>query len=170
MDCTNTFVLNAEKNAFFTAASGEFTNYTIGTERFWQLETVTGHPVFNIQGFKNVNIWGFDVVGDIHGFSPNNGIINDWRIDLIIVGQQPIISGNIVPVSNGFNLSNSSAALNNYQLGRYKTKIELSSPIQSVTQIDFVRIAADGFANQSLTNLYLHWFFTFVFYYTYEGE
>ena len=169
MNCLKSFVVKSNLNTSFPVGIS-YANWTIGTERYWTAQTNSAVANFNVAGFKNINIFGFDVMGDFHTASPNNGIVDDWRINLEFVGQAPIIGGNINPVSNAYNLNTDAAFINDYQLSRYKTKIELATPIQSVTQIRFGGYQANGYGNQSLTDINLNWDLIFVFYYQFEGE
>ena len=171
MDCTNSFVINSTQSALFTSTGGEFITWNVGTNRFWQVSTIFSSATdLNIQGFKNINIWGFDIVGDVTSNGLDAASIHDWRTNLSIIGQQPAIGNQILPYPNALNINTDINLINNYSLSRYKTKCELSSPIQSVTQIKFNSFEFDGTGNANLTGVNLRWKFTFVFYYTYEGE
>ena len=169
MDCLRSFVFKSNLAASFPVGIS-YTNWTIGTQRYWTAQTNLAIATFLTAGFKNINIFGFDVMGDFCTASPNNGIVDDWRINLEFVGQPPIIGGSINPVVNGYNINTDSAFINDYQISRYKTLIELPTPIQSVTEIRFGGYQLNGHANQSLLDIDITWDLTFVFYYRFEGE
>jgi len=168
MDCMRTFVLKSDANATFS--NPNFLTWAVGVQRYWQVITTYPTATFSVQGFKNINIFGVDVIGDFASENPNHGLIEDWRITLLINGQAPIISGSINPVPNGFNINTDSVFLNRYQLSRYKTSVRFDTPIQSAKTIQFQNYSASGHANQSLTDINLNWDLNFVFYYQFEGE
>lgn len=167
MDCLRSFVLSAKATGIF--ASPQYANWNIGTERYWQVQ-LNSLVAYNIQGFKNINIHGIDVIGDFCTVAPLNGIVDDWRFNIQIIGQAASIGGVINPAINFITLNQNAPLVNNFELSRYKSQIELSSPIQSATQINFTGYAANGYGNQDLININLEWNLNFIFHYNFEGE
>lgn len=126
---------------------------------------------FNIQGFKNVNIHGVDVIGEVRGAASttNTCIIQDWSTTIILDGGTiPQISGNIEVFPNDWNLDNSSILARRFTIGKYINKINFASPFESVKSIDFVFLNASGIS--SAVTIGLNYDIQWIFYYTYEGE
>jgi len=170
MDCLRTFVINSSLNQNF-ALGPNFDTWTIGTDRYWFGRTTAAFAQFNVQGFKNINIFGIDCVGDWKS-SPggSNCLIDNWEVRIDLIGQPSILGGEVVPLANLLNVNTTTASTNNFILSKYKRKVELSSPVQSVTAIQFQAYTASGHANQSLLSADVNWNLNFVFYYQFEGE
>lgn len=167
MDCIKSFSLSTSANQTFAAP-----NYnTWGTANYWQV-VQNGSSVFNIQGFKNINIHAIDVMGDFSGSSilASNGIVQDWDVGISITGQSPQTNGNLVASPNFLSLSDVAPLTNQFTVSRYKTKIELASPIQSAKTITFSQYKAYGYGAQNPLQIVLIFNLNFVFYYTFEGE
>ena len=169
MDCLRSFSLSSPANQ--TLAAPDFDTWTIGTSNFWSVN-VNGSSIYQIRGFKNINIWGFEIVGDFNG-SPtlaSNGIVQDWSVGFVFNGQAPLIGGGTVLAPNFLSITDVNPFVNFFLASRYKTKVMLESPIQSVGQIEFTNWKANGIANENLLQIQLDWNLNFVFYYTFEGE
>jgi hypothetical protein len=171
MDCTRSFVVASNLNQSWSLGA-RLDVWTIGTQHYWFGSTATDQSLFFVEGFKNINIYGVDLIGDFitGGSSSSNCIINDWRVTVEFVGQAALSGGEVRPAVNSLAVNIDTAYINSFQLSRYKTKIEFSSPIQSVQQIKFRGYSADGYGNESLTSVNVNWDLKYVFYYNYEGE
>jgi hypothetical protein len=171
MDCLRSFNFLIAAQSNMTAANG-FEYWQIGTQHFWMLDFSALDSTFNIQGFKNVNIYKIEVAGDINsnilpvGFKV---LVQNWNIDLQVVGQNAIIGGFITPVPNGFNMV--SQPLNPiFNLSKFQRSIEFPTPIQSATSIIISGLYADGIANQSILSGQIEYQITVNVFYKYEGE
>jgi hypothetical protein len=127
---------------------------------------------FNIQGFKNVNIFGVDVIGDFQPLitTVNPAIVSDWQIRMRLNGQMPLISGNITAAPNGWSLTQGIPQSQIFTLSRFKTSFKLESPIQSVTSIQLDNLKINGIGPNSLLTVNVSWNLQFIVYYQYEGE
>lgn len=168
MDCLRSFSIKSNLNQSF-AAGVNFQTWLVGTDKFFIAKTTTATASFLINGFKNINIYGMDVMGN---FSSGNGtskaIIDDWEVGVEFVGQQPLLGGSVAV--NALNVN-----IENYNIGRfnpskYKRNIQFSSPIQSVTEIIFDGYKVQGYANESISFVTVNWDLNYVFYYKFEGE
>lgn len=170
MDCLKSFVIASNLNQSF-ALGPNLDVWTIGTQNYWFGRTTTAIASFNVQGFKNINIYGVDLIGDFRsGPGGSNCIIEDWRVNVDLLGQAPLLGGQVVPFTNSLNINVDPAFTNTFQLSRYKPTVMFKSPIQSVKEIRFQAYSANGYANQSLTNVTVNWNLKYVFYYEFEGE
>jgi hypothetical protein len=170
MNCLRSVSIDSSLNQSW-ALGPNLDVWTIGTQNFWFGRTTAAFASFNVQGFKNINIYGVDVIGDFKsGPGGSQCIIDDWQVSLNFIGQAPGLGGEVVPLVNGLNVNTSGALARTFELSRYKTSFRLETPIQSVTSIIFDRYTASGHANQSLLNVTVNWDLNFIFYYQFEGE
>ena len=145
--------------------------WTIGTNNYWFGRTVGANADFDIQGFKNINIYGIDVVGDFKsGPGTSQVLIENWEVNIDLIGQAPILGGIINPVTNDYNLNQDNFFRNSFVLSKFKRGFKLESPIQSVTQIRLSGYTASGIANESILNATVNWDLNYIFYYKFEGE
>jgi hypothetical protein len=170
MQCLKSFSFTSSANE--NAVSPEINGWQIGTQHFWIYASTNPDSIFNIQGFKNVNIHKIEMVGDVFSnFAiPNtSALVQDFNWQIQLIGQNAVIGGNIPSSPNGFAFITEP---NNprFTLSKYYPKIEFASPIQSVTQIIITGFNANGIAAQNLANINLTWFITFNVFYTFEGE
>lgn len=170
LDCLRSFSINSSLNQSW-ALGPNFDTWTIGTERYWFGRTSTAFAQYNIKGYKNVNIYGIDVIGDFKsGPGGSQVIIDNWEVQIDLIGLPSLLGGETVPAVNLLNVNTDIAFTNRFIVSKYKRGIEFISPIQSVTEIRFEAYTANGHANQSLVNATVNWDLNFVFYYQFEGE
>ena len=102
MDCLRSFNFSIKANTNVTTG---LTEWSVGSENYWTY-TELKQSRYNIQGFKNINLYGIDCVGFI-GSSffgvGGNAIVDDWGIDILVQGQRPLIGNTITP-PNFYNL------------------------------------------------------------------
>jgi|LakMenE01Jun11ns_1017448.scaffolds.fasta_scaffold9932158_1 hypothetical protein len=172
MDCLRSFTLSLNSN--FQFDSNNFTPWNTGNPvKPWTVELGIGSTFstqcdFNIQGFKNIDLYGVQLVGDCFPtFLPNGkkGLVENWGLDMELQGNPTLIGGNFGIDNYGFVQGS-----NIITLSKYLNKYELADPIKSVTEIKIVNLTAQGTEYQITTDLYLTYFFTLIFYYKYEGE
>jgi hypothetical protein len=166
MDCFNQFQFNIQNNT--TYLSGVTSNrWTDGDNKGWVILDNSTLSTFNIEGFKNINLYGVKMLGNVQSVVAigNRGIVTDYNMDVEITGTVPKISGTFT--TNGYNINTSTP---NIQLGKFQNTIMFSDPIQSVSQIKINNFKAQGLVPESGIGINLNMFLTFYFYYRYEGE
>jgi hypothetical protein len=171
MDCLKSFNFIASANSNFTPANN-IQGWTVGTANYF-VGDITLNSEINISGFKNINIHGVTLIGNITTLptaSASKVLVEDWGVNIDINGQMPIIGNNVTAAPNQWNLTTSSPGIQNFRLGKYINEVKFASPIQSVTAIDLKNLQVQGIGNESLIIQNLTWFLNFVVYYSFEGE
>lgn len=132
----------------------------------------TSNSTFNVQGFKNINVYGIDMIGYLDASHDNNrsALISDWGFSLLIDGQVPEISGNITASPNFYGMTTAYPSIQKATLTKMKTNISFANPITSVRDITIEGLYANGTNLQTVGVIQLIWSATFVVYYKYEGE
>lgn len=171
MDCLRSFNLNLGLQSNMTAANG-FETYTIGGQNFWLFNSTALDSIFNIEGFKNINIYQITLSGDVNGDIVPAGfkcIVQNFSIILEISGQNSIIGGFVDVVPNGFGMfTQSTNAIFNFS--KYLPTTTFETPIQSAKKITVKSLFADGIANQSLISAQIGLLLTITVFYKFEGE
>lgn len=170
MDCLQSFSFTSSANDNFVAP--DLLTWTApGLMPYWQVDK-NYISTFNIQGFKNVNIYGIDVIGDFQPLitTVNPAIVSDWQITMRINGQMPLVSGNITAAPNGWSLTQGIPQSQTFTLNRFKTFFKLESPIQSAISIELNNLKINGIGPNNLLNVNVSWNLQFIVYYQYEGE
>jgi hypothetical protein len=171
MDCLRSFNLAIAGQGNQAAAQG-FDSWLVGVQHFWLYQATALDSTFNVEGFKNINIHKISLTGDVYSGSAPAGvaaIVQNWNVDIQIVGQNAILGGNISAAPNGFSMIEQ--PINPiYCLSKFQKDIEFPTPIQSAKQIIVSGLYADGIACESLVSAQLEWFITINIFYKYEGE
>jgi hypothetical protein len=175
MECLRSFSFSTNVIDTLTTGGSELKQWTTSAgNHYWQAITtdVIANPsIYNIEGFKNIDVYGIDVIGDIQtqaNIGINGVIVNDWSIDVSIEGQQPLIGGTTV---GGYYGIDSTLPDNNiFALGKYTNSLKLASPIISAKSITLGRTRAAGIAYQTAGAINLFWKVNFVVYYKFQGE
>jgi hypothetical protein len=157
MDCLRSFNFIAAGQSNWVAP--DVKTWFVGAQEFWSFER-NGSSTFTPQGFKNIDIYGISLIGNIGTLvaAPLGGAIpTDWSARISINGQLPQIGG-VIDVTNDFNIDNSSP------------NAKFADPIKSVTSIVLNQVKSNGTGGQSSGNVNLLYFFNFVVYYKFEGE
>lgn len=172
MECMKSFSLTTTAKNTYTTAAGNLSVWG-GINNFQIYGTETS--IFEIQGFRNINIFGVDMTGNVssnYGIAPriNNANAFDFEVNVRLNGQVPIPIG-VIGGSNDWPLIvNNNFIQQQFTLSKFKPSIKFASPIQSVTQIDFYDFKASGEHAQSATQIDMGYFLQFTFYYKFEGE
>lgn len=169
MDCLRSFNLRIYQATTFSSPdvktwfSGSNTHFCID-----KLATST----FEIQGFKNVDIYGIELTGYVQTQQAGsaNCIVSDYALELFLNGQNPLVSGIVKPTPDYWSLDFNNDTAKIVRLSKFNPSYKFSDPIKSVKNIDFTRLLAVGEALNSPSNASLEWSLNFVFYYKYEGE
>ena len=166
MDCMNQFQFYIAKTTSYTSASGIETRFSDGLSLAWVIKDNLTISTFKIEGFKNINLYGIKMMGNVQSpVAGYHGIVDDYSFNLGITGTTPKISGTFT--TNGYNISTGST---NVQLGKYDSTIMFSDPIQSCREITINDFQAQGYVPESFVAVDLEMTITFYFYYKYEGE
>jgi hypothetical protein len=165
-----------------------FTFYSTGIELFpdpqlvWWGTTNVNSWIFNnigattsnfaVQGFKNINVYGIDMIGSVYAntFENRGALVEDWGFTLKLDGLVPEISGDTTVSPNFYGITTAYPAIQNVILTKYKTNINFADPIQSVKNITIAGLYAQGSNLQTPGLIRLAWDITYVVYYKYEGE
>ena len=168
MNCYRSFQFVSQDSANISGASLD--TWGLAPQNYWT-GSKFGTSTFNFQGFKNVDIYSVQAIGDVTVLqgTGNAALVNDWGFFIQINGKVPLISGNINAAPNDFGIQ-PAGATPNIVLGRYQTLVEFTDPVRSTTSIQIGGIRASGIGAENLLAVDLVWTMTFVVNYLYEGE
>lgn len=172
MDCIRSFSFRVNTNSGVTLT--DIKQWQTGTaQHFFSCTTGGSGSKYNIQGFKNINVWGVGVTGTV-GTIPSAAIggiiVNNWTIDFKINGQAPFPSGVVQTTPNYYVINASSVENTTFPLGRFSPNVKFDTPIQSVKSVEIGQTYADGYGWETLGTLNLYWNLNFTVYYNFEGE
>jgi hypothetical protein len=171
MECLKSFTLNINDNFVFTSASGDLVEWnSLGTIKPWVVFRADSFTksVFNVQGFKNIEVYGISLVGivrPVRSTASNNALVEDWGVSIILDGRTPLI--------NGFFGTNSFGAVqgsNVVFLSKDQNEYKLIDPIQSVKSITIEALTASGIQSETSVSVDLAFNISLIVYYKYEGE
>jgi hypothetical protein len=166
MECLRSFNFLSSGNV--TAAFPQINTWGPASNLNWIYDSAPGSSSFEIQGFKNVNIYKLSVTGYIQStLSTDPAIIEDWSFFVRVNGQNPVPQGFIGSI-NDFNLATELTPL--IALGKYNSSFIFESPITSVGSLQIVNLWAQGRGAQSGAAINLNWTVVFNVYYKFEGE
>jgi hypothetical protein len=174
MECLKSFSFSTNLTSTFTTASGELKQWAIGNNHYWQVRTngaITLPSIYNISGFKNIEVFGIEAIGDIQT-QQNIGIdgvlVENWTIDVSVNGQQPLVGG--TTVGGFYNIDSTLPDNNIFALGKYTNSVKFETPIISAKSIVLGITRASGIGYQTTGSINLSWKVNFVVYYKFEGE
>lgn len=172
MDCLRSFNFSIANQSNYGAANG-FLYWQIGTQHFWTLDISSAvGSKYNIQGFKNINIFKIEITGDINSspqLAPFQCIVQNWSLGLEVVGQNSSSTGSVVAAPNPFSMI--TQPINPFfRLSKLQPCIEFKSPIQSAKEINVKNLFVDGIANQTILSAQIGYVINFTIYYKFEGE
>ena len=171
MDCLRSFSFRINTNT--TLSGADINQWVTGAaQHFWSAVTPSSSR-YNIQGFKNINIFGVDVLGSVTTL-PTAGtgkvIVNDWSLNVNLFGLQPLVGGNILAAPNFYGINATTATNTVFPLSKFSNSLKLASPIESVQYIQLESTYAQGIGYETLGSVNLFWNLNFVVYYKFEGE
>lgn len=168
MSCLKSFTLNARGN-LNNAASSHF--WTQNGNNYFSLDRNFSSS-YIVEGFKNINIYGVEMVGAItsNGMQPDHANFLNYGVELQLNGLIPQVSGRINAAPNQWNLDNTTTFARIINLNKYTNKITFASPFESVKNINFLKIQVSGDGAFVPATISLVFELQFVFYYKYEGE
>lgn len=173
MDCLRSFSLTIIDQNTYTAASSALTVWSHGQNHSYAIYSADS-STFLIQGFKNINVFKVDMIGNVssaYGNAPrvDNANANDFEIGVQLVGQLPQPIG-VIGSPNDLPIITNTFIEQIYTLSKYKTSVEFSTPIQSVKSISFYDFKAFGNNLENLAQVKMGYQLQFIFYYQFEGE
>ena len=170
MDCLRSFSFRVTTDYTFTGAEVKTWILAHGSGF---IATSSSSSTYNIQGYKNINVHGIEVVGGVFPYMPlatQGGIPTDWAIDVTLNGTQPLIGGNVTTSPNFYAINPSSSSNLVFPIGKYNNVLKLDSPIESVTSIVLGASRVQGTSVQTAGTVRLLYDLNFIVYYNFEGE
>ena len=172
MDCLRSFNFSIANQSNYGLAQG-FLYWQIGTQHFWTLDipSATGSK-YNIQGFKNINIFKIEITGDINS-SPQLAtfqcLVQNWSLGVEIVGQNSSSAGSVLASPNIYGMTEQPT--NPFvRFSKFQNSICFETPIQSAKEINIKNLFVDGIANQAVASAQIGYVINFTVFYKYEGE
>ena len=141
--------------------------WSIGSQHGWIVNDASDQSDFKIQGFKNIDLYGVKLVGNIQCpiAGGNKGIVDDYSFNISLTGQTPSVSG--IFTNNSYSVDSN---VNEIRLSKYQNEMIFADPIKSCTDISLNTFSAQGYAPNNSTDLTLNLIFQVYFFYKYEGE
>lgn len=171
MDCLRSFNFSLANQSNYDASLG-FKYWQINSNHFWLIDQFLPNVKYLVQGFKNINILKIDVNGDVNSspaFSPYEALVQNWKWDLQIVGQNSTNVGILAPAQNpGYMLIQETNP--SFRLSKFQPSITFETPIQSAKEIIFTNFYCDGIANKTITSAQVGFVINVTVFYKYEGE
>lgn len=170
MDCLRSFIVSIDQVTTFSGT--DVKTWLLGVQEYWVVEKA-GVSTFNVQGFKNIDIYGVDVIGNVStqkSAAIGGVVVEDWAFEILIEGQLPLASGNIATSPNYWNIQTSTVGTRTFALSKNTNSLKFADPISSVKFINFENLRAQGVGGQTAGTVSLDWDLSFIFYYKYEGE
>jgi hypothetical protein len=171
MDCLRSFNFALANQSNYTAGQG-FLHWQINSNHYWLIDQSLPNVKYLVQGFKNINVFKIEVSGDVNSspaFSPYSALVQNWKWDLQIVGQNSTNVGILAPAqSPGYMLIQQTNP--SFRLSKFQPCIEFDTPIQSAKEIIFTNFYCDGIANQTTTSAQVGFVINVTVFYKYEGE
>jgi hypothetical protein len=171
MDCLRSFNFDVNTNTNLTG--GNVKTWATGSgNHFWSASAGTA-STYNIEGYKNINVYGIDVIGSIQTLTTagtGGVVVNDWSIDVLIGGQQPLIGANVTASPNYYSINATTPANRIFPIGKTSNSIKFGDPYESVKFIQLGSTYASGWGWETTGNVNLFWNLNFIVYYKFEGE
>jgi hypothetical protein len=172
MDCLRSFIQTTNLSTTLQSLNavsqfwGSAPNYHCSS--IASFTNVGGPVIFEPQGFKNIDVYGLKILGQIQcnwASATLQGQILDFGFNINLVGTYPLIganvSNNILPiVQNPTTIS----------LTKYQPDIFFKSPIKSIDNISVQNLLIAANNCVSNTNLSLAGSISMIVYYKFEGE
>lgn len=166
MNCYKNFNLSFSQNFNYSNAGVNVASWGPTGVEFWEVYDNSRTTTKLIQGFKNINIYKVEIIGDVAStLSTNKANVQDWGFAVSINGQQSIIGGAIT--NNDYVASQTDTS---FFLTKYKTEIFFPDGITSVQSVSIIDFFASGEGAQTANNVTLALRADIVFYYKFEGE
>jgi hypothetical protein len=170
MDCLRSFVIGMQNAS--TYSGGDVKTWTVGSQVFWALNE-SGTSLFNFEGFKNVDVYGIDVIGGV-GTQQAAGIggvvVSDWNFEVRIEGNLPLVSGLVQASGNFWGITTEAYTTKVFRFSKNTNSLKFSDPIQSVKNLEFLLLRTEGQGAETTGTVSIDYDFSFIVFYKYEGE
>jgi hypothetical protein len=167
MDCLRSFTITIDQTLTFTTSGVNVRTWNTGINHQWTVLDNVTESRFNVQGFKNINLYGIKMQGycapQITGTS--GAIVDDFGFQMVIGGQNPILGGDFS--TNGYNAVTTNQPIN---LTKFNSEFRFVTPIQSANFVEIGTFFAQGYGWQTASNIILTVNASFIVYYQFEGE
>lgn len=167
MDCLRSFTITLDQVINFSTAGTNVRCWNGVDNRQWTVIDNVKESRFNVQGFKNINIYGIKMQGyvtpQITGTS--GAIVEDFIFQLVVNGQSPVLGGSFSP--NDYSAVITNQPIN---IGKYNNEFKFINPIVSANFVEIGTFSAQGYGWQTLNNISLAINCSFIVYYQFEGE
>ena len=165
--CLNQFQFYLAQQRNFTTGGSTYATWGDTFNQGWVVNDSTNETEFQVQGFKNIELHGIKLVGNVQCpiTGGNKGIVDDYAFNFVLTGQNPSISGTFI--SNGYAVDQN---VNEIRLTKFQNEIMFPDPIKSVTNIKIQNFQAQGYVPNNANTLTLNLILQIYFYYKYEGE
>ena len=171
MDCLRSFNFALANQSNYDASLG-FKYWQINSNHYWLIDQSLPNVKYLVQGFKNINIFKIEVSGDVNSspaFVPYEALVQNWKWDLQVVGQNSTNVGILAPAqSPGYMIIQETNPY--FRLSKFQPSIEFETPIQSAKEIIFTNFYCDGIANKTTTSAQVGFVINVTVFYKYEGE
>jgi hypothetical protein len=166
MECLRSFNFQSAGNV--TASFGTLNVWGIATTFNWLYDSAAGSSSFEVQGFKNINIYKLEVCAYIQStLNTDPALVEDWSFFVRVNGQNPVPQGFIGTI-NDFGLTTQFTPL--IPLGKYNPSFTFATPITSVGSIQITNLWAQGTGAQGGAAVNLNYTAVFNVFYKFEGE
>lgn len=170
MDCLRSFIVSIDQVTTFSGT--DVKTWFVGAQEFWVVEKA-GVSTFVPEGFKNIDIYGVDVIGNVStqkAAATGGVVVQDWGFEILIEGQLPLVSGTVTTSPNYWNIQTTTTGTRTFALSKNTNSLKFADPIGSVKNINFEVLRAQGVGGQTAGVVSLDWDLSFIFFYKYEGE
>lgn len=171
MDCLRSFNFALANQSNYNADLG-FKYWQINSNHYWLIDQSLPNVKYLVQGFKNINVFKIKVSGDVNSspaFVPYEALVQNWKWDLQVVGQNSTNVGILAPAQNpGYMVIQETNP--SFRLSKFQPSIEFETPIQSAKEIIFTNFYCDGIANKTTTSAQVGFVINVTVFYKYEGE
>lgn len=169
MDCLRSFTIEINQGRTFSVAGTNIKTWGTLGNYHWIIVEQGGTSIFDIQGFRRIDLYGIEMLGNIQTDAGLNdgAIVEDYSFNIGIGGQVPLVSG-IVRTAPNFWAINPSVG--QFNLGKYANKLTLESPYTGCTSLVFNGFRAQGNNGETTNSISLDIKLQFVVYYKFEGE
>lgn len=169
MECLKSFSIAISQGRTFNVSGTNVKNWGTAGNYHWVINEQGGASIIDIQGFKRIDLYGIEMLGNIQtDVGINDGaIVSDYSFNIGIGGQVPLVSGVTRTTPNFWALNGS---VTDFDLSKYSNKVEFASPYSGVTSLVFNSFSAQGNNGETLNSISLDIKLQFVFYYKYDGE
>ena len=171
MDCLRSFNFTLRNQSNYGASEG-FLYWQINSSHYWLIDQSLPNVKYLVQGFKNINVFKIEMTGDVvssPAFATYEALVQNWKWDLQIVGQNSTGVGTLAAAQNPDYMITQETNPN-FRLAKFQPAITFETPIQSAKEITFTNFYCEGIANKTTTSAQVGFVINVTIFYKYEGE